>query len=41
MEAFLATVVFHLDDDPRATAARVAPQIDAVDYVRLNMEATA
>jgi trans-aconitate 2-methyltransferase len=41
MEAFLATVVFHLDPDPRATAARVAPQIDAVDYVRLNMEATA
>ena len=40
MEAFLATVVFHLDPDPRATAARVAPQIDAVDYVRLNMEAT-
>jgi trans-aconitate 2-methyltransferase len=41
IEAFLATVVFHLDPDPRATAARVAPQIDAVDYVRLNMEATA
>jgi trans-aconitate 2-methyltransferase len=40
-EAFLATVVFHLDPDPYATAARVAPQIDAVDYVRLNMEATA
>jgi trans-aconitate 2-methyltransferase len=39
MEAFLATVVFHLDPDPRATAARVAPQIDAVDYVRLNIEA--
>jgi trans-aconitate 2-methyltransferase len=41
MEAFLATVVFHLDPDPRATASRVAPRIDAVDYVRLNMEATA
>ena len=41
MEAFLSTVVFHLDPDPRATAARVAPQIDAVDYVRLNIEATA
>jgi trans-aconitate 2-methyltransferase len=41
MEAFLAAVIFHLDPDPRGTAARVAPQIDAVDYVRLNMEATA
>lgn len=41
MEAFLAAVVFHLDPDPHATAARVAPQIDAVDYVRLNIEATA
>lgn len=41
MEAFLAAVVFHLDPDPRATAARVAPRIDSVDYVRLNIEATA
>jgi trans-aconitate 2-methyltransferase len=41
LEAFLATVVFRLDPDPRATAARVAPQIEEVDYVRLNMEATA
>lgn len=41
METFLATVVFRLDPDPRATAARVAPHIDAADYVRLNMEATA
>ena len=41
MEAYLATVVFHLDPDPRATAARVAPRIETVDYVRLNIEATA
>ena len=41
METYLATVVFRLDPDPAATAARVAPLIDAVDYVRLNIEATA
>ena len=41
LETFLATVVFRLEPNPRATAARVAPQIDAVDYVRLNIEARA
>jgi trans-aconitate 2-methyltransferase len=38
---FLTTVVFRASDDPRAVAERVAPQIDHLDYVRLNMEATA
>jgi trans-aconitate 2-methyltransferase len=41
METFLATVVLHSDPDAAATARRIAPQIDAIDYVRLNMEATA
>ena len=38
---FLTTVVFRASEDPRAVAERVAPQIDHLDYVRLNMEATA
>ena len=41
METFLRTVVLHSDPDAAATAARIAPQIDEIDYVRLNMEATA
>ena len=41
MEAFLRTVVLHADPDAAATAARIAPQIEAIDFVRLNMEATA
>jgi trans-aconitate 2-methyltransferase len=41
METFLATVVLHLDPDAHTTAARVACQIDEIDYVRLNLEATA
>jgi trans-aconitate 2-methyltransferase len=41
METFLTTVVLHSDPDAAATARRIAPQIDAIDYVRLNMEATA
>jgi trans-aconitate 2-methyltransferase len=40
-ETFLRTVVLHSDPDAAATAARIAPQIDEIDYVRLNMEATA
>jgi trans-aconitate 2-methyltransferase len=40
-ETFLRTVVLHSDPDAAATAARIAPQIDEFDYVRLNMEATA
>ena len=40
-EAFLRTIVLHSDPDAAATAARVAPQIEEFDYVRLNMEATA
>jgi trans-aconitate 2-methyltransferase len=39
METFLATVVLHGQPDARATAARVAPQLDALDFVRLNLEA--
>ena len=38
---FLTTVVFRASEDPRAVAERVAPRIDHLDYVRLNMEATA
>jgi trans-aconitate 2-methyltransferase len=40
-ETFLRTVVLHSDPHAAATAARIAPQIDEIDYVRLNMEATA
>lgn len=43
MVTFIETVILHADQDPdrRATAERVASQIDHIDYVRLNMEATA
>jgi trans-aconitate 2-methyltransferase len=41
METFLRTVVLHSDPDGALTAARIAPHIDEIDYVRLNMEATA
>jgi trans-aconitate 2-methyltransferase len=41
METFLRTVVLHSDPDAAATAARIAPQIDEIDYVRLNIEAIA
>jgi trans-aconitate 2-methyltransferase len=41
MAAFLETVILHEDDNARANAERVAAQIDHIDYVRLNMEATA
>jgi trans-aconitate 2-methyltransferase len=40
-ETFLRTIVLHSDPDAAAKAARVAPQIEEFDYVRLNMEATA
>jgi trans-aconitate 2-methyltransferase len=41
MTTFIATVILHEDPDARANAERVAAQIDHIDYVRLNMEATA
>jgi trans-aconitate 2-methyltransferase len=41
MPTFIATVILHEDPDARATAERVAAQIDHIDYVRLNIEATA
>jgi trans-aconitate 2-methyltransferase len=41
MATFIATVILHEDPDARASAERVAAQIDHIDYVRLNIEATA
>jgi trans-aconitate 2-methyltransferase len=41
LTTFIATVILHEDPDAQATAERVAAQIDHIDYVRLNMEATA
>jgi trans-aconitate 2-methyltransferase len=41
MATFIETVILHKDPDRRANAERVAGQIDHIDYVRLNMEATA
>jgi trans-aconitate 2-methyltransferase len=41
METYLRTVILHGQPDAEETAARVAPQLDALDYVRLNLEATA
>jgi trans-aconitate 2-methyltransferase len=41
MATFIETVILHKDPDRRANAERVAGQIDQIDYVRLNMEATA
>ena len=41
MVTFLETVILHEDDNAHANAERVAAQIDRIDYVRLNMEATA
>lgn len=38
---YLETVVFRAHADARDVAERVAPRIDHLDYVRLNMEATA
>jgi trans-aconitate 2-methyltransferase len=43
MPTFIETVILHSDPDRnrRGTAERVAAQIDHIDYVRLNIEATA
>ncbi len=41
MATYLATVVLHGAPDARATAERAAPRLDHLDYVRLNIEATA
>jgi trans-aconitate 2-methyltransferase len=41
MATFIATVILHKDPNARENAERVASQIDHIDYVRLNMEATA
>lgn len=41
MVTFIETVILHADDDARANAERVAAAVDHIDYVRLNMEATA
>jgi trans-aconitate 2-methyltransferase len=41
MATFIATVILHEDPDARANAERVASQIEQIDYVRLNIEATA
>jgi trans-aconitate 2-methyltransferase len=41
METFMATVILHGQPNARETAARVAPQLEEIDYVRLNIEATA
>ena len=41
METYLATVVLHGDPGAEAKARAAAPKLDHLDYVRLNMEATA
>jgi trans-aconitate 2-methyltransferase len=41
MVTFIETVILHEDPDRHASAERVAAQIDHIDYVRLNIEATA
>jgi len=41
MATFIETVILHEDPDAHDNAQRVAAQIDHIDYVRLNMEATA
>jgi trans-aconitate 2-methyltransferase len=41
METYVATVILHGQPDARETAARVAPQLEEIDYVRLNLEAIA
>ena len=41
METYLATVMLHGQPDARDAAAKAAPQLDHLDYVRLNMEAIA
>lgn len=41
MVTFAETVILHADPERRANAEKIAAQLDAIDYVRLNMEATA
>ena len=41
LAAFLETVILHGQPDARETTRRAAPQLDELDYVRLNLEATA
>jgi trans-aconitate 2-methyltransferase len=41
METYLATVVLHGRPDAREVAARAAPRLDVLDYVRLNIDAVA
>ena len=41
MVAYLETVILRGEEDPRAEAERVAPQLDHIGYVRLNIDATA
>lgn len=41
MVTYLATVVLHGLPDARERAERAAPQVDELDYVRLNLEAIA
>jgi trans-aconitate 2-methyltransferase len=41
MPTFVATVILHEDPNARENAERVAARVDHIDYVRLNIEATA
>jgi trans-aconitate 2-methyltransferase len=41
METYIATVMLHGQPDAREAAKRAAAQLDHLDYVRLNIEATA
>ena len=41
MVTFAETVILHQDPDRRANAEKIAAQLDEIDYVRLNMEASA
>ena len=41
METFLRTVILHGQPDAAETAARASAHLDTLDYVRLNIEATA
>jgi trans-aconitate 2-methyltransferase len=41
MATYIQTTILREDPDARENAERVAAQIDHIDYVRLNMEATA
>jgi trans-aconitate 2-methyltransferase len=41
MQTYLEAVILHGQPDARETAARAAPQLDEIDYVRLNISAAA